>query len=142
MHTIENSQGTLQSLLDEVKDQASRTQDYISSTNNFQLKTEETPEGSENVSTLVVERDRGVPTTALRANDVAFGQIAAQTGIDVKRPNVFNSPTRMCWITRSIVSGIRNPQIECCVRSTGITAPVYSGRSFRRSLRRSIPFTF
>jgi len=89
MHTIENSQGTLQSLLDEVKDQASRTQDYISSTNNFQLKTEETPEGSENVSTLVVERDRGVPTTALRANDVAFGQIAAQTGIDVRTAKRF-----------------------------------------------------
>jgi len=89
MHAIENSQGTLQSLLDQVKDQASRTQDYVSSTNNFQLKTEETPEGSENVSTVVMERDRGVPTTELRANDVAFQQIATQTGIDVRTAKRF-----------------------------------------------------
>ena len=89
MHTIENSKGTLQSLLDEVRDQASRTQDYVSSTNNFQLKTEETPEGSENVSTVVMERDRGVPTTELRANDVAFQQIATQTGIDVRTAKRF-----------------------------------------------------
>ena len=89
MHTIENSKGTLQSLLEQVKDQSARTQDYLSSTNNFQLDTVETPEGSENVSTVVMERAGGVPTTRLRANDVAFGQIATQTGIDVRTAKRF-----------------------------------------------------
>jgi len=89
MHAIENSKGTLQSLLDQVKDQSARTQDYLSSTNNVHLHTIETPEGSENVSTVVMERDRGVPTTSLRANDVAFGQIATQTGIDVRTAKRF-----------------------------------------------------
>ena len=89
MHAIENSQGTLQSLLDQVKDQSARTQDYLSSTNNFQLKTQETPEGSGNVSTVVMERDRGVPTKSLRANEVAFQQIATQTGIDVRTARRF-----------------------------------------------------
>ena len=89
MHAIENSKGTLQSLLDEVKDQSARTQDYLSSTNNVHLHTIETPEGSENVSTVVMERDRGVPTTSLRANDVAFQQIATQTGIDVRTAKRF-----------------------------------------------------
>ena len=84
MHVIENSKGTLQSLLDQVKDQSSRTQDYLSSTNNFQLSTIETPEGSDNVSRVVLERDGGVPTSILRANDVAFQQIATQTGIAVR----------------------------------------------------------
>ena len=89
MHTIENSKGTLQSLLEQVKDQSARTQDYLSSTNNFQLDTVETPEGSENVSTVVMERAGGVPTTRLRANDVAFQQIATQTGIDVRTAKRF-----------------------------------------------------
>ena len=89
MHTIENSKGTLQSLLEQVKDQSARTQDYLSSTNNFQLDTIETPEGSENVSTVVMERAGGVPTTRLRANDVAFQQIATQTGIDVRTAKRF-----------------------------------------------------
>ena len=89
MHAIENSSGTLQSLLDQVKDQSARTQDYLSSTNNFQLKTQETPEGSGNVSTVVMERDRGVPTKSLRANEVAFQQIATQTGIDVRTARRF-----------------------------------------------------
>ena len=89
MHVIENSKGTLQSLLDQVKDQSSRTQDYLSSTNNFQLSTIETPEGSDKVSRVVLERDGGVPTSILRANDVAFPQIATQTGIDVRTARRF-----------------------------------------------------
>ena len=39
-----------------------------------------------------------------------------------ERPNVFNSPTRMCWITRLIAFGHKNRRTGCCERSTTATA--------------------
>jgi hypothetical protein len=81
-HNID-PQGTLHALMAKVADQSARTQDFLTSTGNLQLET------GNNTSKVVLERSGGVPTTQLRVNDVAFQQIASQTGIDVRTARRF-----------------------------------------------------
>jgi hypothetical protein len=82
-HTIENSDHTLTRLLQQVQDQAARSQDFLAPTNQLQLMTGDRGDGSK-VSQIVLEQSGGMPTQILTANDVAFDQISQRAGIDVR----------------------------------------------------------
>ena len=82
-HSIENSDNTLTRLLQQVQDQAARSQDFLAPTNQLQLKTVDRGDGT-NVSRIIMEQSGGAPTQILRANDVAFDQISQRAGIDVR----------------------------------------------------------
>jgi len=77
MHNIENSQKTLSALLATVQDNAARSADFLVPTNQAQFKT------AGGQSKIILE-SFGMPTTQLRVNNVAFGQIAGKAGIDVR----------------------------------------------------------
>ena len=78
-HSIENNQNTLTRLLEKVRDDAARQADYIAPTHDLQKTTD-----ANGVPQVVIEQRGGVPTTVLDVNDVSFGQIAANAGIDVR----------------------------------------------------------
>lgn len=82
MHTIENSNKTLTGLLTRVQEQANRSADFLAPTNQLQFKTES--DGKTASSSIILEQNGGEPTRILRANDVAFDQIAQRAGIDVR----------------------------------------------------------
>lgn len=82
-HTIENSDHTLTRLLQQVQDQAARSQDFLAPTNQLQLMTGDAGDGSK-VSQIIMEQTGGAPTQILSANDVAFDQISQRAGIDVR----------------------------------------------------------
>ena len=82
-HSIENSDHTLTRLLQQVQDQAARSQDFLAPTNQLQLHTGDRGDGSK-VSQIVLEQSGGMPTQILTANDVAFDQISQRAGIDVR----------------------------------------------------------
>jgi len=82
-HTIENSDNTLTRLLQQVQDQAARSQDFLAPTNQLQLTTGDRGDGSK-VSQIIMEQSGGAPTQILTANDVAFDQISQKAGIDVR----------------------------------------------------------
>ena len=82
-HTIENSDNTLTRLLQQVQDQAARSQDFLAPTNQLQLVTGDRGDGSK-VSQIIMEQSGGAPTQILAANDVAFDQISQRAGIDVR----------------------------------------------------------
>jgi hypothetical protein len=100
MHNIENSKNTLSHLLLKVQDQASRAMDYLAPTQNLQKAT--TDDG---LPYVVMESDKGVPTQLFDVNDVAFGQISANAGIDVRTarrlqeqvPTEFDSVINALW---------------------------------------------
>ena len=104
MHTIENSQQTLTSLMQTIQDQAARSADYLANTNNLQFSTEVTETGQNN-STVIMEAHKGMPTTALRVNDVAFDQIATKADLPTKTarrlrdeyPAVLDHAVREIW---------------------------------------------
>ena len=79
---IENSSNTLTQLLNTVKDQAARSADFLAPTNALQFRSGSL-NGSDN-STIILEGNHGEPTKQLRVNDVAFDQISAKAGIDVR----------------------------------------------------------
>jgi len=78
-HQIENTQNTLSRLLEKVRDDAARQADYIVPTHDLQKIT-----NIDGAPQVVIEQRGGVPTTVLDVNDVSFGQIAANAGIDVR----------------------------------------------------------
>jgi len=78
-HSIENNQNTLTRLLEKVRDDAARQADYIAPTHDLQKTTD-----ANGVPQVIIEQRGGVPTTVLDVNDVSFGQIAANAGIDVR----------------------------------------------------------
>jgi hypothetical protein len=78
-HTIENGKNTLTRLLEKVRDDAARKEDYIAPTHDLQKTTDD--QGNPQI---VVEQRGGVPTKLFNVNDVAFGQIAGHAGIDVR----------------------------------------------------------
>ena len=78
-HSIEDSKNTLTRLLEKVRDDAARKADYIAPTNQLQKTTD--PEGKPRI---ILESSGGAPTEFFDINDVAFGQIAAHAGIDVR----------------------------------------------------------
>ena len=82
-HTIENSDNTLTRLLQQVQDQAARSQDFLAPTNQLQLSTGDRGDGSK-VSQIIMEQSGGAPTQILTANDVAFDQISQKAAIDVR----------------------------------------------------------
>jgi len=82
-NSIENSDQTLTRLLQQVQDQAARSQDFLAPTNQLQLVTGDKGDGSK-VSQIIMEQTGGAPTQILAANDVAFDQISQRAGIDVR----------------------------------------------------------
>jgi hypothetical protein len=82
-NSIENSDQTLTRLLQQVQDQAARSQDFLAPTNQLQLVTGDAGDGSK-VSQIIMEQTGGAPTQILSANDVAFDQISQRAGIDVR----------------------------------------------------------
>ena len=76
--SIENSKGTLTNLLKTVQDQAARSADFLAPTDQLQFRTRG------DISEIIMEQNRGEPTHILKANDVAFDQIAGKAGIDVR----------------------------------------------------------
>ena len=82
-NSIENSDQTLTRLLEQVQDQAARSQDFLAPTNQLQLVTGDAGDGSK-VSQIIMEQTGGAPTQILSANDVAFDQISQRAGIDVR----------------------------------------------------------
>jgi hypothetical protein len=80
---IENSSNTLTQLLETVREQASRSADYLAPTDALQFRTRDTG-GEHKSSSIILEANGGEPTRELRVNDVAFDQISAKAGIDVR----------------------------------------------------------
>lgn len=78
-HTIENGKNTLSRLLEKVRDDSARKEDYIAPTHDLQKTTD-----NQGNPQIVVEQRGGVPTKLFNVNDVAFGQIAGHAGIDVR----------------------------------------------------------
>lgn len=82
-HVIENENRTLQNLLLKVQDQAARSQDFLVPTNQAIYRTNVWAE-DENQSEIILEGQGGEPTRHLQINGVAFDQISAHAGIDVR----------------------------------------------------------
>ena len=80
---MENSKGTLYSLMQRVQADAARQEDFVAPTRDLQLSTQENDEGP-NQPHIVMERARGGPTKILATNDVAFQQIATKADIDIR----------------------------------------------------------
>ena len=80
---IENQNQTLESLLEAVRDQSARKQDYITPTDQLQVSTAMGPDEL-NRTSVILEASGGAPTQVLRANPVAFDQMATKAGIDVR----------------------------------------------------------
>lgn len=78
MHNIDNQNGTLLSLMQQVEDQSIRKEDFIAPTSELAVKTE-----NGNTS-VILEASRGEPTRMLEANNVAFGQLSDTVDIDVR----------------------------------------------------------
>lgn len=103
MHNIENSHNTLTALMQTVKDQAARSSDYLCNTNNLQFETVISDGGNE--PRIVMEAYKGLPTTALKVNDVAFDQIATKADLPTKTarrlrdeyPAVLDHAVREIW---------------------------------------------
>ena len=99
-HNIENSKNTLTALMMKVQDQAARSADFLTPTNDL-LKTT-TLDGKPQI---VIEANRGVPTKRFDINDTAFGQIATHAGIDTRTarrlqsnyPREFDNLTNAIW---------------------------------------------
>ena len=80
---IENENRSLESLLQQVKDQSARKQDYIVPTNQIQVATAMGPD-EVNHTSVILEASGGAPTQILKANPVAFDQMATKAGLDVR----------------------------------------------------------
>ena len=80
---MENSKGTLYSLMQRVQADAARQEDFVAPTRDLQLSTQENAEGP-NQPHVVMDRSKGVPTKILATNDVAFQQIATKADIDIR----------------------------------------------------------
>lgn len=104
MNNIENNDRTLLNLMQKVEDMSARSADYLCNTNNLQFETIETDSGN-NKSRIVMESHKGIPTTALEVNDVAFDQIAAKADLPAKTarrlrdeyPDVLDHAVRRIW---------------------------------------------
>ena len=81
--TIENEKQTLESLLEQVRDQAARKQDYVVPTDQLQVATAMGPD-EVNRTSVILEATGGAPTQVLVANPVAFDQMAIKAGLDVR----------------------------------------------------------
>ena len=99
-HRIENDKDTLSNLMRKVQGQHNRARDFLAPTHDLQKGT--TDDG---LPYVVMEASRGVPTQLFDINDVAFGQISANAGIDVRTakrlqeqvPAEFDSVVNALW---------------------------------------------
>jgi len=99
-HRIENDKDTLSNLMRKVQGQHNRARDFLAPTHDLQKGT--TDDG---LPYVVMEASRGVPTQLFDINDVAFGQISANAGIDVRTakrlqeqvPTEFDSVINALW---------------------------------------------
>ena len=109
-YNIENSQNILMSLMEKVREQKKRSADYITSTNNLQVKTfnrDGSPADDSDqakLSRIIVERKKE-PTMFLTTNEVALSQIGQRAGIDSRTmqrlqqgyPTQFDSVINAIW---------------------------------------------
>lgn len=116
---MENSQGTLQSLLATVQDQAARQADFVINTRDLNFATDD-----EANSRVIIEASKGEPTREFRVNDVAFDQIAERAGMDRRfarrlkadYPDVLDHAVRRIWDQESqprMVRTFLDGQGEC-----------------------------
>jgi len=88
---LDSLNGSLSALLKQLTDNQTRKADIVQSTGNMQLRTSTAgylPHHSaaykgdqENVSEIIIEADRGMPTLTTALNPVAFNQLAQKAGI-------------------------------------------------------------
>ena len=88
---VDSLNGSLASLLSQLSANQTRKADIVQSTGNMQLRTSTAgylPHHShaykgdrENVSEIIIEADRGMPTLTTALNPVAFNQLAQKAGI-------------------------------------------------------------
>ena len=76
--TLENATGTLENILRQISEQASRKADYIAPTDQIQVVTRD---GNTNI---VMEANKGMPTQQFVTNEVAFNQLASNCDLDVR----------------------------------------------------------
>ena len=80
---IENSDYSLEKLLQRVSDNRARKQDFTAPTGELQMETKVSEEG-QNTPQVILEGKGGEPTRVLRANDTALSQIASKSDIDIR----------------------------------------------------------
>ena len=80
---IENSDYSLEKLLQQVSDNRARKQDFTAPTGELQIETKVNEEG-QNTPQVILEGKGGEPTRVLRANDTALQQIASKSDIDIR----------------------------------------------------------
>jgi hypothetical protein len=80
--TMENSNGTLESILLKVRADKARQEDYVAPTRDLQFQTKIVEDGP-NQPQIVLERNGGMPTKVLDVNDVAFQQISSKANLHV-----------------------------------------------------------
>mgnify|MGYP003648304543 FL=1 len=82
MSSIENANGTLESILLKVRADKARQEDYVAPTRDLQFQTKIVEDGP-NQPQIVLERNGGMPTKVLDVNDVAFQQISSKANLHV-----------------------------------------------------------
>ena len=80
---IENSEGTLESIMRDVIGKKARQEDYVAPTRDLQFRTQVVEDGP-NQPQIVIERNGGMPTKILDTNDVAFQQVATKSDLDIR----------------------------------------------------------
>ena len=81
---IENKEGSLTRLMKQVQENAALKQDFTAPTKDLQLETQITDGDNANKSQVILEASGGEPTKILTVNDVALGQIASKSEIDIR----------------------------------------------------------
>ena len=81
---IENADGSLLALMQQVSENSSRKIDYTAPTKDLQISTRVTDGDRPNESQVIIEASGGEPTKILTANDVALQQISSKSEIDIR----------------------------------------------------------
>jgi len=84
VHSIENSNGTLMKLMEQVNDNHARSADFLTPTNQLQFRTKPETGDWKPESEIIMEGSGGAPTRFFDLNDVAFSQVAVDAGLDTK----------------------------------------------------------
>ena len=108
---LENQNGTLESILRTISEQASRKADYIAPTSELQVQT------TDGRTSVVFEANRGEPTQFFETNEVAFQQLAANCDIDVRtarrlRDNENYAPEFDALVNKILVNEPKNKMIR------------------------------
>jgi hypothetical protein len=108
---LENQNGTLESILRTISEQASRKADYIAPTSELQVQT------TDGRTSVVFEANRGEPTQFFETNEVAFQQLAGNCDIDVRtarrlRDNQNYAPEFDALVNKILVNEPKNKMIR------------------------------